>query len=55
MKLFEGRMSGEFAWEDEVCYEEEFGEYILEEDVRDYYMDDESCDIDIYYEVDAQD
>ena len=51
MKLFKGCFSDEYVWEEDVVFEENFDAYILYEDVREFYMDDESADIELYYEV----
>ena len=60
MKLFISEYNDTLVFEDDITlmsdsmedWEEQEKVYILQEDWQEWYLDDESCDIEQYYEVD---
>lgn len=50
MKLY--KSDNAYAWEDDIVFEDKLGEYILQDDVKDYYGQED--EIEFYYEVDAE-
>ena len=62
MRLFKGDHSDELVWEDDITlmddgmvdWKENEKVYILKEDWQEWYLDDESADIETYSEVNAE-
>jgi hypothetical protein len=55
MELYRSEVTGELLFSSFMCYEEEFKAYLHQDDLREFYMDDDEIIHGLFHEVEPYD